>query len=208
MDYTLSDKEYLKQKTEYTGIHPQKFALWLAMASMTMFFAALTSALLVKKGDYRVWENFQLPTVFAYSTAAVIGVSVLIHSALIAYRKASFGLFRWLLLASFIMGLVFLFLQYTGWKELTAMGYALTGNISGQFIYVISASHGAHIAVGLLVTLIFLALAIRSRRDPIYELRNIINPKRQLNLEMLVSFWHYIDAVWIYLYIFFLLNYQ
>jgi heme/copper-type cytochrome/quinol oxidase subunit 3 len=58
------------------------------------------------------------------------------------------------------------------------------------------------------VTLVFLVYAIRSRKDPIYELRDIINPKRQLNLELLVSYWHFVDIIWVYLYVFLLLNYQ
>ena len=208
MSVTLSEKDILKEKMEYTGVHPQKFALWLAMAAMTMFFAALTSALLVKKGDYQVWENFELPKVFIYSTVAVVTTSVLIHGALICYRQARFFAFRSLLFLSFITGLLFLGLQYLGWKAMTAMGMTLTGNISASFIYLITAAHGAHIVLGLLVSLIVLVKAIRSRKDPLYELRDSINPKRQLNMEMLVSYWHFIDLVWIYLYVFFLMNYQ
>ena len=56
--------------------------------------------------------------------------------------------------------------------------------------------------------LVFLYQAVRSRKDELYELRNIINPKRELYLEMLVTFWHYIDIVWVYLYVFLLVNYQ
>lgn len=208
MQVALNDKNMLNEKTEYTGIHPQKFALWIAMASMSMFFAALTSALLVKKGDYQVWENFRLPVVFLYSTIVIIATSVTMQLSLRAYRKAEFTTFRWLLIASFVLGCLFLGLQLEGWKVLKAMGFTLQGNLSGSFLYVIPGAHGAHIIIGLLVTLVFIVSAIRSRKDPIYELRNIINPRRQLHLELLVSFWHYIDAVWIYLYIFFYINYQ
>lgn len=208
MSVVLSEKEIMKEKMEYTGVHPQKFALWLGMASMTMFFAALTSALLVKKGDYQVWENFDLPSVFVASTIAVVVTSVLIHGSLICYRKAKFAAFRSLLLLSFITGSLFLGLQYIGWKQMTAAGMTLTGNISASFIYLITAAHGAHIIAGLVVTLLFLVFAWRSRKDPLYELRDIINPKRQLNLEMLVSYWHFVDIVWVYLYIFFLMNYR
>jgi cytochrome c oxidase subunit 3 len=208
MNAALSEKDILKEKTEYTGVHPQKFALWLAMASMTMFFAALTSALLVKKGDFRVWENFRLPSVFAFSTVTVVAVSIAIHSALLCYRKAKFTAFRWLMVLSFTFGGLFLVLQYTGWNMLSAMGMTLTGNLSASFIYMITAMHGAHIIGGLVAMLFFLVFAIRSRKDPIYELRNIINPKRQLNLEMLAGYWHFVDIVWIYLYVFFLMNYQ
>ena len=207
MSVTLSEQDILKEKTEYTGVHPQKFALWIAMASMSMFFAALTSALLVKKGDYRSWENFTLPTVFLFSTISVIGVSVCIHAALISYRKAKFETFRWLMFFSFLLGCLFLALQLSGWNVLIQGGMTLTQNLSGSFIYVITAAHGVHIILGLIVMLVFILNAFRNRKDPIYELRDLINPRRQLNLELLVSYWHYVDAVWVYLYVFFLLNY-
>jgi len=208
MELTLNEKEYLKETTEYTGVHPQKFALWIGMGSMAMFFAALTSGLIIKKGDFRAWEGFRLPTIFAYSTIAIIAVSVLMQLSLVNYRKAKFASFRTLLASSFVMAIVFLMLQLKGWSVLNAMGMPLTGNISGQFIYMLTSMHGVHIIAGLLVTLVFLVSAIRSRKDPIYELRDIINPKRQLHLELLVSFWHFIDIVWVYLYVFFLLNYN
>ena len=208
MNVTLTEEEILKEKTEYTGVHPQKFALWIAMASMTMFFAALTSALLVKKGDYRSWENFRLPTVFLFSTITIISLSVCIHTALFSYRKAKFSLFRWLMFFSFLLGCLFLTLQLQGWHVMQVGGMTLKENLSGSFLYVITAAHGVHIIVGLLLMAVFLIQAVRNRKDPIYELRDIINPKRQLNLELLVSFWHYIDAVWVYLYVFFYLNYR
>ncbi|HRG89633.1 MAG TPA: cytochrome c oxidase subunit 3 [Chitinophagales bacterium] len=204
----MSEQDVIKEKTEYNGVHPQKLALWVAMASMSMFFAALTSALLVKKGDYRVWENFKLPAIFMFSTLSVIAVSVCIHAALISYRKAKFVQFRWLMFFSFILGCLFLVLQLGGWNVMINGGMTLTENLSGAFIYVITASHGVHIIVGLLVMLVFIINAFRNRKDPIYELRSIINPKRQLHLELLVSYWHYVDAVWVYLYVFFYLNYR
>lgn len=208
MALTLSDKNILRDKTEYRGIHPQKLGLLVAMASMTMFFAAFTSALLIKKGDFRVWEGFRFPHIFMYSTATILALSAAIQLSLNSYRKANFTLFRTLLSISFLLGCLFLVLQLEGWHILKEMGMPLRENVSGSFVYVITAMHGVHIIGGLAVTLLFLIGAIRSRKDPIYELRNIINPKRQLNLEMLVMFWHYIDGVWVYLFIFFYVNYQ
>ncbi len=208
MQLTLNDNNLISDKKEYTGVHPQKFALWIGMATMTMFFAAITSALLIKKGDFRVWESFRLPGVFMYSTAVIVGVSVTMQLSLISYKKAHFAAFRWLLFTSFALAVLFLGLQLTGWQKLKEMGLPLAGNLAGSFVYLLTSMHGAHIIGGLVVTLLFLIFAVRSRKDPIYELRNIINPKRQLNLEMLVSFWHFIDIVWVYLYVFLVLNYQ
>lgn len=198
----------LKGTTEYTGVHPQKFALWLGMASMTMFFAALTSALILKKGDFKSWENFRLPSIFMASTAVIIGVSIAMHAALISYRKAKFAAFRWLFALGFVLAFAFLLMQWLGFRALADMGFPLTGNIAGQFVYLMAIVHGAHIAIALLVTAVVLILAIRARRDPLYELKDVINPKRKLHMELLVTFWHYIDIVWIYLYLFLYFNYR
>jgi len=208
MELTLSDSNILRDQKEYTGVHPQKFALWLGMGAIAMFFAAITSALLIKKGDFRVWQNFRLPQIFMYSTMVIVAVSVTMQISLVSYRKAKFALFRWMLAFSFLLAIVFLGMQVFGWHILKQMGLPLAGNLAGSFIYLITSMHGLHIIGGLVVTLIFLVFAIRSRKDPIYELRDIINPKRQLNLELLVSYWHFVDIVWVYLYVFLILNYQ
>jgi cytochrome c oxidase subunit 3 len=208
MQLTLNDNNLITDKKEYTGVNPLKFGLWIGMGTMTMFFAALTSALLIKKGDFRVWESFRLPGIFMYSTAVIVTVSITMQLSLESYRKAKFTAFRWLLITSFVLALLFLGLQLEGWHKLKEMGLPLAGNLAGSFVYLLTSMHGAHIIGGLAVTLVFIVFAIRSRKDPIYELRDIINPKRQLNLELLVSFWHYIDIVWVYLYVFLILNYQ
>lgn len=208
MQLTLDNSHLTGDKKEYTGVHPQKFALWIGMGAMFMFFAALTSALLIKKGDFRVWQSFRLPGIFMYSTAVIVTVSIVMQLSLISYRKAHFTAFRWLLSGAFMLAILFLALQLEGWHKLKEMGLPLAGNLAGSFVYLLTSMHGAHIIGGLMVTLVFLIYAFRSRKDPIYELRNIINPKRQLNLELLVAFWHFIDIVWIYLYVFLILNYQ
>ncbi len=208
MDLILDNSNPLKDQKEYTGVHPQKFALWIGMGAIAMFFAALTSALLIKRGDFRVWQNFRLPSVFMYSTLVIVLTSVTMQLSLMSYRKAKFAAFRWLLVLSFALATLFLGLQLAGWSILKQMGLPLAGNLSGSFIYLITSMHGVHILGGLVVTLIFIVFAIRSRKDPIYELRDIINPKRQLNLELLVSYWHFVDIIWVYLYFFLILNYQ
>jgi cytochrome c oxidase subunit 3 len=110
-------------------VHPQKFALWVAMASMTMFFAALTSALLVKKGDYQEWENFKLPDIFTYSTVVIVALSVVIQLALVSYRKAKFFLFRSLLFFSLLLGLLFLYLHFIKRQQLYQVGLLIVKNV-------------------------------------------------------------------------------
>jgi cytochrome c oxidase subunit 3 len=200
--------EELKRNTEYTGVHPQKFALWLAMASMTMFFAGLTSAIILRRGDFKSWEAFKFPFEFIYSTVAVLAVSIFMHLALLNYRKAKFSSFRSWLSGGAFMAVVFLLCQLNGLRVLNEMGKPMIGSMSGAFIHMMAYVHGFHIVVAILITFSFLFFAFRAKTRDVFELKNAVNPKRQLQLELLVSFWHYIDIVWIYLYVFFYLNYK
>ncbi len=178
--------------------------LWLAMAAMAMFFAALLSALIFKRGDFKAWEEFKLPKVFLYSTLAAVCTSVLFQFSLIQYRKKNFLNFRLFFFIGLISAIGFLLCQLAGWHALTAMGKPIIGNISGQFIYLLSYIHAFHIVIGLLVAVVFYVIAIVVRKKDVFETKGAVNPERQLHLELLVQFWHFIDAVWVVIYLFFL----
>ena len=198
----------LKDTTEYTGVNPKKFVMWIGMASMTMFFMALVSALIIKRGDYQVWENFKLPINFVFSSLIAIVASVLIHFSMKAYQNANFKQFRLLLVLAFVSGILFLVQQYFSLQYLASIGKSLSDNISGSFIHMIAIIHGGHIVVLLFVTLIFVLFAFRARKKDKSELVGVVNKDRQLHIEMLASMWHYLGAMWLFLHLFFYFNYQ
>lgn len=188
-------------------IHPYKVIMYLAMASILMFFAITTSALLVKKGDTMAWEAFKLPTIFFISTLILLSSSALMHYAKHLYGNLKFQFSRLALLLSILLALVFVFSQYLGFKELNAMGKPLAGNASGSFIWVIVISHALHIIGGLFFALLILFKSFRNRNNIEFEGSNMLNPKRLLSLELVTMYWHFIDFIWIYLFIFFYFNY-
>lgn len=199
LDINTENKKY---------IHPYKVILYLAMGSILMFFAITTSALLVKKGDVVSWEYFKLPTIFYISTVIFIVSSVLMHWAKNAYKALAFNKSLALLVSSIAFAILFLIAQLKGFDALNAIGKPLTGNASGSFIWVIVLSHGAHIIGGLVFALIILIRFIRSRKRQLNSTKEIIfEPKRFLSLELLSIYWHFIDFIWIYLFIFFYFNY-
>jgi len=200
--------EYRNKSKGSIGIHPLKLMLYISFASIFMFFAVTTSALLVKKGDSINWVQFKLPSVFLYSTVIAVLCSVLVHFSLKLYKQSKFDTFRKVLLLSIITGFLFLAMQLFGFKSLTELGMPLAGNASGSFIWFIAIAHGLHVVGGILFSFITYAKAYRNRKDPIYELRDIINPRRVLSLELLSTYWHFIDLLWVYLYLFFYFNYQ
>lgn len=188
-------------------IHPYKVILYLSMASILMFFAITTSALLVKKGDIVSWEAFKLPVVFYLSTAILLGSSALMHFSKNLYAQTKFSMSRIVMLMSIILAVVFIYTQYIGFLELEALGKPLNGNASGSFIYVIVLAHALHIIGGLFFSIFLWIKAIRNRNDKNFEFNNKVNPKRLLALELLTTYWHFIDFIWVYLFIFFYFNY-
>ena len=101
----------------------------------------------------------------------------------------------------------FVLSQLLGWKSLMDIGVFVDGNPSGSYLYYISGAHGLHLIGGIVALLITFIIAYRNRKNEIYTLKQIADPKRKLNLELVVTFWHYIDFIWVYLFIFFKLNY-
>lgn len=105
------------------------------------------------------------------------------------------ALYRGLLVLGSVLGLSFIVLQYQGWLDLEAMGVTLTGNPSGSFLYVISGVHATHVLGGVAILAIALLHA--------FALPHQVTPKRKLRFELTLTYWHFVDALWIYLLIFF-----
>jgi cytochrome c oxidase subunit 3 len=186
-------------------IHPFKVILYISMASILMFFAITTSALLVKKGDVVSWEQFKLPSIFYISTVILIVSSALMHYSKNLYKEAKFSASKIFMVLSIIVSLLFIYTQYLGFNTLNEIGMPLTGNASGSFVYVIVGSHALHIIGGLVFSFIILAKSFIKKDD--FQTKTI-NAKRLLSLELLTIYWHFIDFIWIYLFIFFYFNYQ
>lgn len=186
-------------------IHPHKVILYISMASILMFFAITTSALLVKKGDIVSWEQFKLPSIFYISTVILVASSALMHYSKNLYKEAKFTPSKIVMILSIVVSLLFIFTQYLGFNNLTEIGMPLAGNASGSFIYVIVGAHALHILGGLFFSFIILAKSFIKKDD--FKTKTII-PKRLLSLELLTMYWHFIDFIWIYLFIFFYFNYQ
>ncbi len=183
--------------TRRNKIHPQKFALWVGCASMTMMFMAFTSAYIVRQagGD---WLEFIMPNIFLVSTGVLLLSSISLHASFISFKKGNEQLYKGLMITTFILGATFLVLQYQGWSALYDIGVVFDGNPSGSFVYVISGFHAAHLLAGLAVLTVALIHA--------FALPFKLTPKRKLRFELTLTFWHFLDFLWIYLITFILLQ--
>jgi cytochrome c oxidase subunit III len=180
---TVNSKDTLK-------FNPQLFGLWIGMASIVMLFGALTSAYIVKQGASN-WFDIKVPSIFYISTGIIIVSSITLHFARMSYTKSLESIYKILLGATFILGLVFFVLQYKGWNMLFESGVDLKSNVAGSFFYLITGAHALHLfgGMGALVATIINAFVLRFRNDD----------NRKTRLEMLVHYWHFMGILWIYL---------
>ena len=183
------------QNTQDKRIHPQKFTLWVAIGSLIMMFAALTSAYIVKKNQSS-WLEFPLPRIFWYSTGVIIISSITIHLALKAFKSREMGRYRQLITVTMLLGLLFLGMQYAGFMDLEARNIALTGpksNSAASFLLVITGFHMAHVLGGIIALLVIFVRAYTSR----------VKNYSSLPIELISTYWHFVDILWIYLFIFY-----
>ena len=181
------------------NLKPKKFMMWLFLVSSVIFFAGLTSGFIVyTAGDPSRGINTILPDVFMYSAGLIILSSITMHLAYGAGKQLKYKLQNIYLVSTIVLGLIFFYLQVEGWGILFDRGVVFSGNpnASQSFIYVFIASHLLHIVVGI----IMLLRAINFNIMKIAPVRNIFR------LELTSIFWHFIDILWIYLYVFLLLN--
>lgn len=185
-----------------------RMMLYMTMASITMFFAITTSALLLKKADVLNWAQFPLPSPFFTSTVFAILSSVFFYITYKLYQSKKFFSYKLMLVLSGIVSLGFLVFQLLGFQALTEMGMPLTGNVSGSFIYFLAIAHGFHILVGLVIVSIVFVKSYLARKNMEFEGGGKVNPRRVLGLELLTAYWHFVNVLWVYLFLFFYFNYQ
>ena len=183
------------QVKEPAKIHPHKFTLWVAMGSIVMMFAALTSAYIVKKNQSS-WLEFDLPRVFWYSTFTILFSSITIHLATKAFIAREMGRYRSLITLTALLGILFIVLQTMGFQSLESSHISLTGpksNSAASFLFVISGLHMVHVLGGVIALLVIFIRAYS------VKLKNYSS----LPIELVSTYWHFVDAIWIYLFIFY-----
>lgn len=178
-------------------IHPQKFALWTAMASIMMMFGAFTSAYIVRQAAGN-WLEFPLPNIFYLSTAIILISSLTLHLSYSGFKNGKEKQYKGLLLVSFILGVSFLISQYIGWQTLFASGVDMKGNPAGSFLYVITGVHALHILGGIGALIVAMIHA--------FSLKYKVTDKRKLRFELVIHYWHFVDLLWVYLLIFLLIT--
>jgi len=188
--HVLENIEIIRDHKE-SAVNPKKFIVWLFIATIVMLFAALTSAYLVKQGEGN-WLRFELPQMFWITSLIIILSSVSLQLSYRAAKRDQLQIIRVFLGITLLLGLAFLFGQYESWKELVQQDVFFVGNPAGSFIYVLTGLHGLHLISGIIFLLIVLYSAFKYR----------IHAKNLTQLEMATTYWHFLGALWLYLFLF------
>ncbi|MCH9660934.1 MAG: cytochrome c oxidase subunit 3 [Bacteroidetes bacterium] len=191
-------KDYTEGNDEMKTNRAKKMMLWFAIVSMGMSFAGFTSSYIVSRTRRDWLEDMALPEAFYVSLVVIVMSSLTIHFAKKMIQQENQKAGMGLLIGTFLLGVLFIWLQFRGFGEIiNEMGINLTGptsNAKGTFIYLIAVVHIAHVVAGLiaLLTVIYNHYKQKYKKG------------KTLGIELAATFWHFVDILWIYLFLFFL----
>ena len=185
----------------------KKMMLWFGMISITMTFAGLTSAFIVSSSRPDWLDSFVLPNWFTISTVSIVLSSLFFQLAkfrLDKYIRVSLpeniniyierNNVNSLLVLTILTAVIFIVSQFLGFNEIISQGYYFTGpesSVTTSYVYILVFLHLAHLFAGMIV----LTVVITKFNKQKYE-------KNKLGFELALIFWHFLGALWIYLFFF------
>jgi cytochrome c oxidase subunit III len=176
-------------------IHPHKFTLWVGIGSIIMMFAGLTSAYIVKRSQAN-WTMLEIPNIFWVSTITILLSSLTMYLSVKAFRERNMNRYRSMLSLTAILGLAFLVMQVVGFMQYRSMDIRLIGagsNASYSFLLAIASLHAVHVFGGVVALVIIARKALSSRK----------RSYSSVPVEVIATYWHFVDILWIYLILFF-----
>ncbi|WP_299015351.1 cytochrome c oxidase subunit 3 [uncultured Polaribacter sp.] len=191
----MLEEQLLQQEFKANRKKAAKPMLWVSMISMVMFFAGLTSAYVIsmKRED---WVTFDLPNSFYISTFLIVLSSITLFLSQNFLKKDKRQLSVALLVLTFLLGVGFIWQQYVGFNDLKNAGLYFTGptsTVSTSFIIGITLMHVLHLIAGVVVLLVVIYNHFKYK----------YKPNDLLGFELGAIFWHFVDVLWIYLFLFF-----
>ena len=207
----MSKYQHIEDETEEPNeyqnfaFHPYNVLLTLVLIGVTGLFLAMSAALIYSRVQNGL-PPIKLPWIFALNTLILLGSSYTMMQAKKCYRDDNTRGYQNMLWATIILSVVFMVMQWIGWQQLFANNIFINSSNSAGYLYVISGLHFAHVIAGLPFLGFFLWTARKRMVEPVSVLVYFSDPEKRLKLRLLTIYWHFLDALWIYLVIFFFIN--
>jgi cytochrome c oxidase subunit 3 len=176
----------------------KKMMLWFGIGSLIMSFAGLTSAFIVssKQRLNKDWlSNYELPNAFLISLVVILVSSLTFILAKQALKTNNLKMTTIWLLITLALGITFIFSQLEGFRQIIEAGYNFTGatsNITMSYIYVIAVLHIGHVIAGLICLIVVIYNHFKQK----------YNSNNMLGFELAANFWHFVDVLWLVLFLF------
>ena len=196
-----------EQYNEYDNFafHPRNVLLMLLLAGLSILFLALSAAFIYTRIQSQL-PPIKLPGIFIFNTLILLASSASMLWAKRAFQSDNTGNYQRALWATIGLSVLFMGLQFIGWVQLFNQNIFIHTDNSAGYLYVISGLHFAHVIAGLPFLGAFLYSARKRMKEPVSVLVYFSDPEKRLKLRLLTIYWHFLDALWIYLVLFFLVN--
>jgi len=189
------------------SMHAHQMLLYLFIIGAGTLFGVLLTAFTVTRLHVDGFRYEQFPYSFVLSTAIIIVSSFVLAQAPKAFQDDNMTTLKNLLGITFLLGLGFCLFQFIGWMELQKSGIFMTGKASGAYLYLISGLHALHLIGGMIYLGLEYQMAHQMEKDPVKQLVLSTSPYEKLKLKMLCIYWHFLDALWLLLFLYFLISF-
>ena len=169
--------------------------MWVTLASIAMLFTSLSSAYIVRSGTAADWIPLAVPKVMFASTALILLSSVTLEIAKRKLRQSLADAYSRYLLITGVLGLAFLGSQLVAWRQLARQGIYVSTHPHSSFFYLLTGAHAFHLIGGLLALMFLWLRSLRKLTQP------TLVAKRQAAADAVSIYWHFMDGLWIYLFL-------
>ncbi len=187
-------------------IHPKQIIITLVITAITALFAAFCASYLYNR-FYSGIPPVKLPSLFYFNSICLICCSYLLNLAMKSYQNDETNKYKILIGSTLVLSLIFLTLQFYAWAQMKEMNIFLNEANTGSYLYLISGLHFIHVVGGIPFLMVFFYNALVKMQTPVSVLVYFSDPDKKRDLNLLTTYWHYLDFLWIFLVLFFAVNY-
>lgn len=183
-------------------IHPFKLFIYVAIVGIGVMFLFFIFSFIFTNDP----KTYFLPKYFALSTIAILASSLTMLETKALYKSDNLKKLNRTMAFSFILGLIFIFFQMLGWKEMFTQGLYFNGKANASFLFLLSGLHLLHYFAGLIFFLVVYLKVFKAYRDKVQGLIYVTDPFEYMKLDLLNIYWHFMDFLWVSLYLIFVIQ--
>lgn len=189
------------------SLHPYETLIYLAMIGSGLIFLFLTAAFLFHGLHQLKGAEKHIPIAFLISTFLLVLSGYTASKMRLYYQEEKITQLENALRTTFFLGLAFTILQFAGWRELGQMGVNFTGIPSGSFLYLLSGIHIFHLLGAMIYALILLLQLRKTQGNGVQKLILVTNPFERMRIRLFTFYWHFMDVIWLILFLLFILSF-